>query len=133
MGYLALGIDTAAFDALPNSNPFVRSVHPGHFTVTIPRDLRGTGVALTSEDIAQQKPRHDELIRQYDECQSVVQITRAMITEAIDDEFLDEFRNSDTDMIHESIPEIITYLQTNSGKNSEHELNDKEDNLKGMM
>ena len=56
-----------------------------------------------------------------------------MITEAIDDEFLDELRNSDTDMIHESIPEIITYLQTNSGKNSEHELNDKEDNLKGMM
>ena len=133
MGYLALGIDTAAYDALPNSNLFVRPVHPGDFTVAIPRELRGTGDTLTGQDIAQQKARHDELIRQYDECQSIEQITRAMITAAIDDEFLDELRNSDTDMIHESIPMIIEYLQTNFGKISEHELNDKEDHLKGMM
>ena len=133
LGYLALGIDTATFDALPNSNPFVRPVHPGDFVVTIPRDLRGTGAVLSSQESMQQKARHDELIRQYDECQAVEQITRSMITEAIDDEFLDELRNPDTDMIHESIPEIIKYLQTNFGKISEHELNDKEDTLKGMV
>ena len=51
-----------------------------------------------------------------------------MITEAVDDEFLDELRNPDTDMIHESIPDIIEYLQTNFDKISEHELNNKEDN-----
>ena len=56
-----------------------------------------------------------------------------MITEAIGDEFLDELRNSDTDMIHESIPEIIKYLQTNFGKISEHELNDKENILKSTV
>ena len=133
LGYLALGIATTTFDALPNSNPFVRPVHPGDFVVTIPRDLRGTGVPLTSENIAQQKARHDEQIRQYDECQAVEQITRSMITEAIDDEYLDELRNADTDMIHESIPEIIEYLQSNFGKISEHELNDKEDTLKAMV
>ena len=62
LGYLALGIDTTAFDALPNSNAFVRPVHPGNFTVTIPRDLRGTGVVLNSQNIVQQKACHDELV-----------------------------------------------------------------------
>ena len=130
LGYLALGIRTTAFDALLNSRDFVRPVHPGDFAVAISGDLHGEGVAFTNQDIAQQKARHDELIRQYDECQSVEQITRSMITQAVDDEFLDELRNSDTDTIHESIPDIIEYLQTNFGKISEHELNEKEDNLR---
>ena len=53
LGYLAIGIPTTVFDTLPNSRVFVRPVHPGDFTVVIPRDLRGTGVALTTQDIAQ--------------------------------------------------------------------------------
>ena len=62
LGYLALGIDTATFDALPNSNAFVRPVHPGDFVVTIPRELRDSGTALSSQDTIQQKARHDELV-----------------------------------------------------------------------
>ena len=39
-------------------------------------------------------------------------------------------RNTDTDMMHDSIPAIIVYLQTNFGRITDQELSDKEDEVK---
>ena len=53
--------------------------------------------------------------------------------EAIPAEYLDALRNADTDMINDTIPVIIMYLQTNYGRITDQELSDKEDEIKGMV
>ena len=117
LGYWALVLSVAALNAISNSLPFVRPVHPGDFTVTVPIMLRGDLlVVLTVQDIAQQKLCQDENFWQYNECQSVEQFLHLQIIEAVPEEYLDTLRNSDTDMIHESIPTIISFLQRNYGK-----------------
>ena len=40
---------------------------------------------------------------------------QSQITEAVPAEYLDLLRNVDTDMINDTIPDIILYLQTNYG------------------
>ena len=39
-------------------------------------------------------------------------------------------RNTDTDMTHDSNPDIILYLQANFGRVTDQELSDKEDEVK---
>ena len=51
-------------------------------------------------------------------------------SDAIPAEYLDALRNTDTDMINDSIPTIIQYLQTNFGRVTDQELSDKEDEVK---
>ena len=46
----------------------------------------------------------------YNECQAAKQTLRKQIIDAVPAEYLDTLRNTDTDMIHNTIPDIIQYL-----------------------
>ena len=72
-------------------------------------------------------------MRSYNECQAVEQALRNQVIDAIPPEYLDSLRNSDTDMINCSIPDLITFLQTNYCRITDQELSDKEDELKATV
>ena len=122
LGYLALVLSEVAFDNIPNSTPFVRPTLQGPFT---PSNNR-----LSGAELSQEKAEHDEKVRLYNECQAVEQALRNQIIDAVPPEYLDSLRNSDTDMINDSIEEIITFLQTNYCRLTPEELSDREDELK---
>ena len=72
---------------------------------------------------------HNDTKHNYNECQAVEQALRKQLIEAIPAEYLDSLRNTDTDMINDSIPDIILYLQTQFGLVTDQELSDKEDEV----
>ena len=51
------------------------------------------------------------------------------IIEAVEHEYLDALHHINTDMINETIPEILEFLQTNYGRITEEELVQKEEDL----
>ena len=53
LGYLALCIENAYYNAIPGSTPFIRSVDPGVFNPLAPVGVRA--IPLTPADIATQK------------------------------------------------------------------------------
>ena len=63
LGYLALVISTASYDAITNSQPFYRPLLPGSFTPS--------GVRVSAAELSQEKSAHDEMVRTYNECQAV--------------------------------------------------------------
>ena len=73
---------------------------------------------------------HNETKHNYNECQAVEQALRKQLIEGIPAEYLDSLRNTDTDMINDSIPDISLYLQTNFGRITDQELSDREDEVK---
>ena len=97
LGYLALVLSDAAYTAIPNSAPFARPLDPRALIIT----------AKKKDKIAQQQVNHNDEKQQYNVCQSVQQALRKQIIDAIPAEYLDAFRNIDTDMINDSIPDII--------------------------
>ena len=50
---------------------------------------------------------HNEEKQQYNACQDVEQALRKQIIDAIQAEYLDTLRKTDTDMINDSVPAII--------------------------
>ena len=66
---------------------------------------------MTLTDIAEQKAQHDENLRLYFECIAVENTLRYQLINAVPSEYLDSLRNVDTDMISDSIPTIIAFLQ----------------------
>ena len=122
LGYLALVISTALYDALTNSQPFIRPILPGPF---IP-----SGIRLSAAELSQEKCAHDETVRTYNECQAVEQALRNQLIEAIPSVYLDSLRNVDSDMINDSIPTIIAFLTENYCQMTDQDLNDREDELK---
>ena len=84
MGYMALVLNTAVFNIIPNARAFIRLVYPGAFTVTIHIVTRvNPTMPVTGTDIAQQKAYHDESIRVYNKYQDIEQTLRSQIIEAI--------------------------------------------------
>ena len=68
LGYLALVISTADYNAIPNSANFHRPTDPGIFSpAPLGPVLRG-GQHLTAAEIATQKITFDENLRKYNEC-----------------------------------------------------------------
>ena len=120
LGYLALVLSDDAYNAIPNSVPFVRPSDPGLLIITTSKKY----------DTVQQQVDHNEIKHNYNECQAVEQALGKQLIEAIPAEYLDSLRNTDTYMIHDSIPDIILYLQTNFGWATDQELSDKEDEVK---
>ena len=119
LGYLALVLSSAAYTAIPNSAPFVRPLDPGTLII----------IATKKDEIAQQQVEYNEEKQQYNACQAVEQALREQNIDAIPVEYLDALRNTDTDMINDSIPDLIQYLQTNFRWVTDQELSDKEDEV----
>ena len=150
LGYLGLILSSEAYEEIPNSEPFVRPTNPGPFrlvvdstnpsppkrtraqTVGMAREMDDPGVTFTAADIAQQKATHDEALRLYLECQAVEQALRVQLIEAVDPIYLNALRNSDTDMIHESLPKIMDHLMVNYGHITLEDMHDKEQEVISM-
>ena len=119
LGYLGLILDEAIYTNIPGATRFIRPTDPGIFQVSMPERSRTRSTStssttstpsITAVDIANQKSRHEERERQYYECQALEQALRNQIENAIDRKYLDALRNTDTDMINETIPNIMEYL-----------------------
>ena len=111
LGYLALVIDTPSYNAIPGSAPFIRPTNPGVF-IPVPTagvaTRGGAGaVALTPGEIATQRIAHDERQRLYNKVQAVERALRNQIIDAIEAEYLQPLRNVTTDMINDTIPDIL--------------------------
>lgn len=119
MGYLALVISIASYDAIANSQPFNRPTLLGSFTPSMNY--------LSAAEISQKKTAHDETVRIYNECQAVKQALRNQFIDAIPPAYLDYLRNVDVDMINDSIPTVITFLTTNYCQLTDQEIRDRED------
>ena len=150
LGYLGLILSKMAYLKIPHAQEFVGPKHPGPFCLVVestnpapPKRTRAqstpfedeTGAAdvtFTHANIAQQKASHDEDLRLYLECQAVEQVLWTQLIESIDAIYLDAMRNSDTNMIHESLPKIMDHLMTNYGKVTLKDMHDKEQTLLSM-
>ena len=116
LGYIDLVLSDAAYTAIPNSAPFARPLDPRALIIT----------ATKEDEIDQQQVECNEKKQQYNACQAVEQVLREQNIDAIPAEYLDAFRNTDTDMINDSIPDLIQYLQSNFRWVTDQELSDKE-------
>ena len=129
LGYLALVLPTTSYNTIPNARAFVRPSDPGPFIVTLPSRTSTRTVAqstaaptISAADITQQKSAWDEQVRLYNECQSVEQVLRQQLIEAVEPEYLDELRNQYTEMVQESIPDSIEHLRKTYGSITDEEL-----------
>ena len=77
---------------------------------------------MTPEEITIQKKYYDQNLRLYNEVQAVEALLRTQIIEAVEEQYLTAPRNSTTDMIHNSIPEIFNFLRKNYGQLSPQQL-----------
>ena len=136
LGFLALVISPTAYNAIPNSAFFSRPVDPGTFTPVgvAPQLTRAAALAqLTATDIATQKIVHDEMRRQYNECQAVEAALRNQIIDAVESDYLQPLRNPTTDMINNTIPEIINFLRNTYGQLSPSQLKERERAIDDMI
>ena len=83
-------------------------------------------MAITIAKIATQKIAHDKRLHQHNECQAVKIALRNQIVSAIDADYLQPIRNMHTDMINETIPEIINLLSSTYCQLSPAQLNERE-------
>ena len=98
----------AVYNIIPNATNFVRPTRPGSFTPTNKR--------LTQAEVSAEKAAHDELVRIYNECNTVEDTLSNQLIKAIPSIYLNSLRDPDTDMIIETIPDNISFLQRNYSK-----------------
>ena len=133
LGYLALVLSTVDYNTIPNSAHFNRPTDPGVFSpAPIGPVLRGAQ-PLSAAEIATLKITYDENLRQYNECQAVENALRNQIISAIESDYLQPIRNIHTDMINESIPQIITFLRDTYGQLSPSQLKERERAIDDMI
>ena len=125
LGYLGLVLDAVTYGTIPNSAPFVRPVRPPPFAPSSPR--------LTQAEVLREKAAHDELVRIYNECNTIEDALKNQIIKAIPSVYLDPLRDADTDMIHSTIPQMITFLQRNYCKLTPEQVLARETTLQSMI
>lgn len=135
LGYLALVLKQADYNNIAISRPFNRPTDPGTFQMPTvssraSRSSSTLPTTVTAVDIANAKALHEERERLYWQCQGVEQALRNQIEQAIETDYLQALRNSTTEMLDSSIPDIIKYLQDTYGRITEQELSDREEALK---
>ena len=141
LGYLFLILAPTAYASIPGAVAAVRPVDPGPFTLTptptpTPRATRNDPnpqpPPLTPADIAVQKSAWEERKRIYNEVQAVEHTLRTQLIQAIEPEYLQALRNTHTDMINESIVDIITFLISTYGQITDAEMFHREQALTSM-
>ena len=125
LGYLGLVLKGTVYNAMPTASPFSRPTEPGPFTASNGR--------LTVAEIAEEKALHEEEQKRYAECNTVDQLLRNQLVEAIPNTYLDTMRNEDTDMINDPIPDIIDFLVKNYCNVSPRNFNERENELKSTV
>lgn len=115
LGYLVLILRASVYDVLPGYAPFLWPTDPGSF---LPTDARATGA-----EIVIGKAVHDESRRLCYKINVVGNTLRNQVVKAIEPKYIDGLWDSATDMINNSIQEIIDYLQWNYGQMTPEEFN----------
>ena len=137
LGYLALVIPPATYNAIGTAAPFVRPVDPGPFVPSPPTGVAtragGGPTQLTAADITTQKIAYDERKRLFNEAQAVESALRSQIISAIDSVYMQPLRDRVTDMITQSIPDIFTFLQNTYGKITTSQLKNKETEVEDQI
>ena len=135
LGFLGLVLSDDDYNLLPNSRPFVKPRDPGPFIVIPPvaPPTRTTPRSISATEIVEQKAAHDEEAGQQNEYNAVERALRQQIIDAIEPDYLEALRTYGTDMIHDNIPTIFTFLQESYGYLTEQEFAEKEDELKKFV
>ena len=106
-GHLFMVLSEAEWNALPDSAPVIPPADPGTFT------LIGRPIAA---EIAMRQQEHDNEKKRYNKFQALKRTLRNQLVAAIEPAYLDPIRCPVTDMINESIPDIMKFLQDTYGK-----------------
>lgn len=100
-GHLGLVLTDTQYELIPNTVPYVRQQHPG--TLNIANNAAQYQIAMARE-------QHHENLRLFREIQAVERALIQQIVRAIDPKYLRALRNSATQQINKTIPEIFTHL-----------------------
>ena len=119
-GHLGLVLSPEEY-ALVSDTPYVAPEHPGNFELA-----RNTAheVAIT------QREAYYENLRVFRESVEVHKALVKQIVAAIDDEFLEELKDDETNDISKSIPEILSYLFENFAEVSSADVKREEEKIK---
>ena len=100
-GHLGLVLTDTQYELIPNTVPYVRQQHPGALNIAN---------NATQYQIAIAREQHHENLRLFREIQAVERALIQQIVGAIDPKYLRALRNSATQQINKTIPEIFTHL-----------------------
>ena len=132
LGYLGLILTPEAYSQSHNAEEFICPSNPRLFCLTIdstnpaPKctwsqttstqgETDNPNVVYTHADIAQKKATHDKAMWLYLECQAVKQSLQVQLIEAIGSIYFDTLQNSDKNMIHKQLTDIMDHLMKNYG------------------
>ena len=116
LGYLTLVTSLADYISIPNSSIFRRPIDSGTFNRVAAGLILRNEVALTTADISTQRIAYEDQLRKYNECQAVETALHNQIIAANKFNYLQPIRNVHTDMIKDTIPEIIIFLSNTYGQ-----------------
>ena len=133
LGYLTLVISLADYITIPNATIFRHPTDPGIFNIEAIGPVLRNEVALTTAEIATQKIAHNKLVRQYNEYQAAEMALRNHIISPIESNYFQPILNLHTDMINETIPEIVTFLRDTYGQLSSAQLKERERDIDNMV
>ena len=122
-GYLGLVLSANEYADINPNHPFVAPIYPGE--LVIPNNATQVQ-AFTMQD------RHAERKRIYYECKNVEKPLQRHIQDAIEHKFLAPLVDEDTGLIHEDIPTVLDYLNTNYGKVQTEEVKEQEQDIRTM-
>ena len=125
LGYLALVLKPAIYNAVPSAHNFVQPTHPGVFTPS--------GARLTAVEAAQEKAERDEAIYIYTKCNTVEQVLCQQLVHAVPSTYLYALCNENPDMINNYIPVIIDFFVRNYCTINPRDFNAQEHKLKNMI
>ena len=121
-GHLGLVLSATEY-AQVTPHAYIRPADPGVLTI-----LHGTPV----HDALRQRDIHDRAMKKYKETLNVERALKAQIVEALDPIYIKTLKNPHTKKIHQSIPDILTFLFTRYGEIDDQTQSEKETEVRQM-
>ena len=122
-GHLALVLSATQY-ALLTDQPFVRPVHPGELVIA-------TSASNAIATVV--KGAHDEAVRLFREVQGVEKALIQQIVQAIAAPYLSSIRDRTSNSLRGTVHEILEHLQEVYGRVSPQMLEDRDNELRGMV
>ena len=123
-GHLGLVCSAAVYATIPNTAVYTRPNSPGALTIT--------QNGATQYTIAQERDQHEELTRIFREMIAVERTIIQQIVAVVDPKFLKAIRNTHTNKINKTIPEIFEYLFDTYGDVTIQELTELKNQVENL-
>ena len=150
LGYLRLILSPEVYGKFPYSQELICAQYLWPFCLVVdstnPAPKRSRAQIATAEnktdaaniifpyaDTTQQKATCDKALWLYLECQAIKQAIWVQLIKAIDSTYLNALRNSDTDMIHKSLPTVMECLMYDYSQVTLEDMHDKEQSLSNTL